>query len=216
MNPVCPKCHQDNPARARFCGACGTGLHTAAGRYPRLPHRSGLFVLVAVIGIWLVATRPPRVLSKVASLGPRLLNRVFQQSSHRMIDLDESKSRALYNLLAPRDVHVVVGWDDGRINVRGSAEEVDTLVALAGILSRAEHTGDGFNRSWKQAYSVRDRIERTYRLHPEKSHKLSQLLGQADLTLEVSDASDGISIIASIEDHAVMDHMVKILNGERF
>jgi len=213
MNPRCPRCHQDNPDRARFCGACGLALPPPFRRHAQHPRTGGLFILAAALGIWLLVAGPSHVIPKVANVWPRVFNKVFQRTSSRTIDLDEAKSRELYRLLAPQDVHVIVSFNDGHVDVRGSAQEVDALVALSEMLSRPQHHAGGTNGSMVRA--ARDRIGRTYHLPQEKTRLLSQLLRDADLSLDISDSGNVISIGACAEDHTVMDQVVKIVSGER-
>ncbi|MFQ5462971.1 MAG: zinc ribbon domain-containing protein [Phycisphaerae bacterium] len=213
MLPICPQCRQDNPPGSRFCGACGLALPVDARRRTFHQNRGGLFIAAVIIVVWLVAAGPSHVIPKVVNIWPRVLQKVFHGSSSRSIDLDEAKSRELYRLLAPQDIHMIVSLNSGHLSVSGTEQEVDALVGLAEMLARTRHRGGGLSGSVPPAPQKRTR--RTYHLPRERAQLLRELLRDADLPLDLCGPGDAFSIGASEKDHAILDQVVAILNGER-
>ena len=98
-------------------------------------------------------------------------------------ELPSAKANNLYELLAPRDVKVVVSAHDCGVCVQGTSREVDTLANLAELVTRfgdlpRSEAVDCVNRlrpRWTKG--------RTYKLSKSKANVLFELLAPDDVAV---------------------------------
>lgn len=216
MSAQCPQCAATNPTNARFCALCGAPLRRAR---------------TATCATTCTSTRRDLVLAGVAAsaiLAAAIVVAVVRNERSDDNDfvpgpivrhdftLSDAKADALYNLLKPRDIAVIVGRDAGRLYVEGTRGEVDALVKFVDILNRVERLPrhqhqqrmDQLRKTWTN--------RRTYRLTSAKSRRLKNVLAFDDVPVLVSRSGPRITVESSDEDRPTIDRIIDILRRRRF
>ncbi len=225
MSTECRHCRHQNPERARFCGRCGRGLLAQAreildslpGPRPR-PRRKRccgpgsllLLLCLGAIGVCWVGSRGPH--RSIAWPG----------ESKRNLSLNSAKAQALFNLLAPDDVAVMVGphhhgrFNGGRVvSVSGSPEEVRIVRQFAELLARMEDER-GFRDYELIGGSSAGTCERTYRLRRSRAKSLAKMLSFDDVPVVVTRLGSRLAVSATVEDHRTISGIVRILGGRQY
>lgn len=225
MSTECRQCRHQNPERARFCGRCGHGLlaqnretlHSLPGPTPRIRKKrcggpGGLLLLLCLgaIGVCWVGNRGPH--RSISWSGP----------SKQHLSLDPAKAQALFNLLAPDDVAIIVGphhhgrFNGGRvISVSGSSEEVLIVRQFAELLARMED-GRWFGDHESIGGPSAGTCERTYRLRRSRAKALAKMLSFGDVPVVVTRLGSRLAVSATIEDHRTIAGIVRILGGRQY
>ena len=205
------ECRQQNPPHANFCCRCGQRLDTTGSCRPesRRKRRSGgggwlllLVLLFSILG-----------LHKGGCVSwPR-----WQTSPavEQFYELAPPKAAALYHLLAPRDVRVLVRRSEGRVSVKGTEREIAILDGLVALLNRVDCQSEGC----LNAYMARARhtwtTSRQYKLSRQKAAALFNLLAFDDVPVLVSGRKSKVRVEASPDDQKTIWHVVNILKGHR-
>jgi hypothetical protein len=134
----------------------------------------------------------------------------------RQFDLPPAKATALYQILKPKSVKVIVGRDGGRVSIKGTAGECDAVAGLARIITRccsgpsceARQCVERARKSWT--------THRTYRLPGNsKAKALFQALAPEDVPVLVSRSGKKVTVDASPQDQETIARVVDILRGRR-
>ncbi len=225
MSTECRRCRHQNPERARFCGRCGQGLFAQAretldslpGPTPRIrkkrcrgPGSLLLLLCLGAIGICWVGNRGPH--RSIARSG----------ESKRNLFLNSAKAQAMFDLLAPKDVAVIVGpnhhgrFNGGRvISVSGTPEEVRTVQQFAELLTRLEDEPWFRDRESISGPST-GMCERTYRLRRSNAKALTKMLSFDDVPVFVTRLGSRLAVSATNEDHRTICGIVRILGGREY
>jgi len=136
------------------------------------------------------------------------------QDVERTIELPTAKADAVFQLLAPPNVRVVVSRAPGGLTVRGTAREIESVVAFTGLLMRdngKDYTADAvaldaLRKTWDS--------KKTYPLPRPAADALFTALAFNDVPVFVSNVPDGLTIEASAADQRVIHRMVRIMQGD--
>ncbi|MFQ5489399.1 MAG: hypothetical protein ACE5GE_01650 [Phycisphaerae bacterium] len=207
MSIHCTRCRHRNVPMARFCARCGSLLATPAtpggscGILPLLLLMAvGCFWLAGPLGSFLGHTRTSR---------PHF----FTSRVERHYDLTAAKADALYTLLAPNHVQVLVGREQGGVFVKGTRREVEVLDRFIDLLTRF-HGWDAFSlRQTMMGLQPTWDVQRTYKLGDRQARALYQLLAFQDVPVAVAQHCSGIHIDATAEDQQTLGQLVAILKG---
>lgn len=135
------------------------------------------------------------------------------RSVEKLLDLTPEKADALFALLAPQDIKVLVGRRNQGVHVRGTAKEVATLEALAELMMRES------DREITDPQKFIEELEGTwdsasvYKLPKPAGEALLTVLAFPDVPVLVADQSDGIGVRASKRDQAVIADVARIQQG---
>ncbi len=208
MSKPCSNCRQINPASAIYCGNCGALF---AQPIPRRTCCSGwsvapiVLLLVVVFGL----SRFPlkRTIRRVL---PASWSEREQELPTRRFELPVAEADAMYALLAPDDVRVVVGRvDHGLIGVRGTEREIEVLGDLVSLMRRVDERGGTihpqFERSCTKAYS----------LTLKRASRLGRVLELGHISFDVTKGGRRLVVEASKADQETVARVVRILEGER-
>lgn len=195
----CVRCKRGNPPFARFCGSCGTELPVRAqrsccgsGAGPVIA--VGVFFALFALGI---LPNPRREYRNARVAAVDRVEHTFHIAS--------AKARAMFDLLAPDDVRVLVGRRDDAVYVRGTSSDVRTVERFVDLLTRSASRQTAGRRDW---------FERKYELTKEKAKLLSSALAPSDVPVLVSLCEyDAVCVQASPHDHTTIANMVAILRG---
>lgn len=203
MFRICEKCRHANTAIARYCARCGHPV--------RAPRRSGgacrpdRRALILLIGAMVVA----------GALAYKLTAR--SQSGHvtRRFDLPRDKAEALYRLLAPQDIRVIVGREKRGAFVRGTPREVRAIERFVELMQRHAATGE-YDRERRMA-RVRPTWTRreSYSLARDKARCLQRVLGFDDVPVLVWSEGRNVEVLATERDQYTVRAVVEILRGRR-
>ncbi len=199
MARQCTVCKNQYPSHANFCALCGRPLVTVA--VTRAGRHAGLVVVVIVAGLAtyavLAATRSAAVLE------------------NRRFDIPRAKATAMFELLRPRDVKVVVRRDGGRLKITGTPQECDALAKFVGLITR--YTGKpecevrvAMERA-RKGWSTRQR----YKLPKSKARALFNALAPDDVPVLVSWSGKRVRVDASPQVQETIRQVVEILRGRR-
>lgn len=199
MARQCTVCQSRYPSHANFCALCGRPLVTVA--VTPAGRNVGLVVVVIVAGLAtyavLAATRSATVLED------------------RSFDIPRAKATAVFELLRPRDVKVVVRKDGRRVQITGTPKECDALAKFVGLITR--YTG-------KPECEVRVAMERArkgwttrrkYKLSKSRARALFNALAPDDVPVLVSWSGKRVRVDASPQVQENIRHVVEILRGRR-
>jgi hypothetical protein len=155
------------------------------------------------------------VLSAVVTYAVVAASRSPDQLEKRFFNLPDEKAAALFNMLKPADVKVIVGRDGGNVSISGTAGECDALAEFAGLIARLRG---------QPSCAVKEHIEHarktwttsnTYRLPRSKAETLFNALAPDDVPVLVSRDGKRVRVEANPHDQATIRHVVQILRGRR-
>lgn len=206
MYPTCPNCNQQNPASARFCSHCGGGLQLTANAAPAAGLRSlALWASAAVVLI--TATWTFQMAEDAAGpIGPTVA---------REFTVAKQKADALYDLIAPGDVRVIVSRHKAGVSFRGSMRETEIMASFAELLTR--HDGDHPAGALVRMERARPTwtTNATYKLSKRHAKRLRRVLAFEDVPVLVSGSSRMVRVQASPSDQQTVSDLVNILLGVR-
>lgn len=199
MARQCTVCRKSYPSQANYCAVCGRPLVadgiTPSSRNARL---AMAVVISALITYAVFAVARPEV-----------------EIEGRFFDLPLAKAAAVFKLLEPRNVKVLVSKDGGRIQINGTGRECDVLADFVGLIGRFGGQPDceiqrGMEHA-RKSWTTRQ----TYKLPKSKAKALFDALAPDDVPVLVSLRGRRLQIDASPTDQATLKHLVEILRGRR-
>ena len=223
MGKTCSTCQRSYPAHARFCALCGRPLVSPRPSAGPSPTKRNLGVLaaavVAVVTALIVfgsarnSPSPPRegwsrFTSWADSWSVPTIKRHF--------DLPHNKTEELFELLAPRDIKVVVGRRDDGLSAEGTVNELDALNSFAELLTRYDHIAERKVRNHVALLRPQWTDHRTYKLPKAKARVLFKVLRADDVAVGVSyNGKRHVRVNAAPADQKTVRRMVEILRGNR-
>ncbi len=135
------------------------------------------------------------------------------RSVEKLLDLSPGKAQAVYDLLAPQDVKVLVGRRNQGLHVRGTAKEVATLEALAELMMRESGRDVGDPAKFIEEMQGTWDTTSLYKLPQPAGEALLRVLAFPDVPVLVSSQADGIGVRASKRDQAVIADVARIQQG---
>jgi len=199
MAKRCTVCQKSYASQANFCAVCGRPLVTQGLSSSSRNVRLFLTVVISALVTYAVfaAARTPLVVES------------------RFFDLPSAKASAVYNLLKPRDVKVVVQKDGDRVRITGTRRECDAIADFVNLIARfrgqspcsIEQNMARARKTWS--------ARQTYRMPGPKSKALFDALAPDDVPVLVSWKGKRLRIDANPSDQATLEHFVQILRGRR-
>ncbi len=192
-------CRSLFPSHANFCALCGRPL-VPAGRSPVF-RNAGLALTFAI--------------SVLITYAVFAATRTVVATEERRFDLPPAKTAAMFELLKPRDVKVLVRKDTGRLHIVGTAKECEVLADFTRLITR--HRG-------KPACEVRQCMEHArkswttreaYKLPKRRAKALFDALAPDDVPVLVSWKGKRVRVDADPGDQKIIRHIVTILRGRR-
>lgn len=137
-----------------------------------------------------------------------------RQQVSRSFDLDDGKAGAIFLLLSPDNVRVLVSRTQTGINIKGTPREVNTLTEFIGILTR--DTGKDYNADPAALAELRKtwNSEKTYTLPQSVADALFVTLAFNDVPVYVTRTDDGINVQAVNTDQKIIAQITQIARGE--
>ena len=213
MSAICPTCQRHNPTHARFCACCGRALRRRGGGRAAW----GAFpALVVVLGVALWAGGwwggPGAWIGKAHEA---LRSRTSPRLVKRHVHLSREKADAMFNLLAPADVKVIVGRHDHGVNITGTRREVAVLEDFVELVTRHEGAGEHeLGRSIERLRSTWTKRQ-TYQLPRHQAQCLFRILAFDDVPVLVHGHSSSVVVDATTADQEILAGAVEILRGHR-
>jgi len=207
----CTHCRHRNPHHANYCGRCGQAFANARWVRPTPPRtscRSGAGWVLLLVPLFLIfgpGHWKPTCVSQNRAL----------RNVQRTYALSEDKADALFNLLAPGDVHVLVSRCESGVCIKGTAREVEILDHLAALLMRVQCQSSGCVERYMNQVRPSWTASESYNLSRHKASTLFQLLAFEDVPVGVSARKSKIRVDANITDQETIRGIVNILNGKR-
>ncbi len=212
MNPTCSTCRQVNPLQARYCARCGQRL-SVAGQSATSKGNGPWVAFLILLAVLFWGAQSFQGLSRYVNFGGHSR---ASSSVNAHLDLDIAKAEAVYELLAPRDIRVLVSRHGPRdIGIEGTVQEIDALNCLAMLVSRYENLeGAELIRAMRQAESGWG-YRRMFKLPRQKADALYELLAFGDVPVLVQLATDGILVEGASHDLRTIERILPILRGRR-
>lgn len=133
----------------------------------------------------------------------------------REYDLNPEKADALFELLAPGDVKVMVSRRDGGVLITGTSKEAKVFDAFVAILTRhndrAVKDTDAFIEEMRPTWDTKE----TYKLPQPKADALYRILAISNVPVLVSRADSGVTVEASKADQQVIANVIRVVKGQR-
>jgi len=232
MYTSCSTCGEENAARARFCVRCGQAL---PGRQPGRAANTALLA-AAVISLitasaavgpddvaWPEDIRLPTTTSISGSWNgdfrgplrewlPRISDNRSKRTRWQNLHLRAQKTGALFNLLKPADIKVVVAQRPDGVRINGTDWESHVLTRLVELVNRMDGADGAAVRSYRLR---RSEFRKEYELPNAKRQALYELLAIVDVPVGASVCSEGLCVDAAQEDHEIIAGVVEILHGVR-
>ena len=215
MTLTCPACYQQNPAYARYCERCGNALPAHAPNARSNPWAKVALVIAAALSLMtaVFAVSPQRDMWTISWSVFEEHHRDRSSLVTRSEDyyLSPSKSQAVFDLLSPADIDVVVRKRPDGVSIEGADWELAALDRFVELLKRKH----GQDRA-----SVKEHIDRIlqasssveeYRLPRHK--RLHQILALDDVPVLVTDGWRNVQVQATEEDQETIRAVVEILGG---
>jgi hypothetical protein len=144
-----------------------------------------------------------------------LLVRPSGATEKRSFELPLSKASAVFNLLKPDDVKVIVYQDAGCVQISGTERECEVISDLVGLITRyggmspgdVKRRMDRARRGWT--------TKQTYRLPESKAAALFKVLAPDDVPVLVGRRGERVQVAATREDQRIIRGVVRILHGKR-
>ena len=133
----------------------------------------------------------------------------------RDLDLPPAKAEALFNLIAPSDIKVIVGRRHGGVFITGTPGEAETLERFAELLTRLESWDGDTVEQIIGSLRSQPTIAETYRLPHQKVRALIDILKFDDVPVLVSGGGRKVRVIATPEDQQTIREVVDIIRGKR-
>lgn len=206
MYRTCRNCNQGNPVDAHFCSNCGGALQVAANAAPAAGLKSlALWASAAVVVISACLTFQAAEDSS-GPIGP-IVKRNFTVA--------KKKADALYDLIRPGDIRVVVGSHDLGVSFSGSMRETQIMADFVELVTR--HDGDHPAGALVRMERARPTwtTNETYKLGRGHAGDLHRVLAFDDVPVLVSGKSRRVTVRASPADQQTIHDLVNILHGDR-
>ena len=223
MSKTCSTCQRSYPAHARYCALCGRPLvpsRPSAGPSPAARNlglvAAAVIAVVTALIVFGSTRRSPSPPREGWSRFTSWANNWSVPTIKRHFDLPHSKTEELFDLLAPRDIKVVVGRRGDRLSAEGTANELDALNAFAELLTRYDHIAEREVRNHVALLRPQWTDRRTYKLPKAKAQVLFKVLRADDVAVGVSyNGKRHVSVNAAPGDQKTVRRMVEILRGNR-
>ncbi|MBX3395967.1 MAG: hypothetical protein KF841_11435 [Phycisphaerae bacterium] len=140
-------------------------------------------------------------------IGSGLHENAERQLQIRFADADKRRIDALYDLLKPNDVNVLVGRTPGGVELNGTAGEIRSLSRLIEMIQS--------NPSPTRTADQTDAriIRRTYRLRDSRAADLARVLSFTPSHVRYTLDQGTLIVTATPEDHYAIDSVVRLLGG---
>lgn len=209
MHRNCPSCNQRNPLDAHYCSNCGAALSNASIATHAAPG-AGLRSL-ALWGCGFAVIASATLIFQAAGDG----GGPTEATVRRDYVLGSDKADAIFDMIAPRDVRVVVGRHENGLYFEGAPGEVAIITQFIELVTRL----DGHHAVGARMQMNRLRptwaVEETYKLSRRHAAALRCVLSFDDVPVLVSGKSKQVRVRAAPEDQKTVGHMVRILRGKR-
>ncbi len=206
MKRTCKQCRHANPPHASFCAACGGPLsRPAQASYAAPPAatpkdkcgRQARGGCLAACALTIIAAACVLVVFKAD--GTRELN----------FTLDSHLADAMFELLAPADVDVVVSRRTKGIHIKGSPQDIRTVARFIAVVTQNTHHPNDPPR----AISSHWLEDRTYILTRHNADSLVEVLAYEHAPVFATQFGSKVEISASPEDHKAIAAMIDVLGG---
>lgn len=199
MARQCTVCQKSYPSHANYCAICGRLLVTTG---ITVGSRNGRLVLAVMI-------------SALATFAVFAATRSPVQIESRSFDLPPAKAAAMFRLLKPKDVKVIVARDGNHVQIKGTHRECDALTDFIGLIGRFSSQSECQVRRQMERARKTWTTHETYRLPKSKAKALFDALAPDDVPVLVSWSGKRLRIDASPTDQAILKQLVQILRGRR-
>ena len=199
MDRECRRCQAQHASHANFCSVCGLRLTT----YRRASTvKSGWLALAVFAAAFL-------------TFGVFTLSLTRHVTITRSIQLPHSNADAVFQLLRPRDVKVVVSRESNGIRVSGTPGEVAAVDQFTQLLTRHQgcfaHEVEQRMTESRKDWSTRKK----YKLSHSKAKMLFDALAPEDIPVLVQRTGRYVRVDATREDQQTVRGMVSILRGRK-
>ena len=204
----CTVCSQRYPAHARYCALCGRPLVVLKAS----PETRNVALVLAVI---IAAATTLAVFGAAKISGARGWITTPATTVYRDFNLSPDKADAMFRLLAPRDIKVIVGRYDQGVNIQGTPREVAVLADFVELITRYRGQSAGEVRSHINYAKRHGAKTRAYKVSKSKGRVLYEILAADDVPVLVSGSARKVRVEAMPHDHETLRQVVKILRGRR-
>lgn len=231
MSHACPTCRSDLKAGARFCARCGEPLLRgaspalsaigSAGR-PAAPQvkrtsnsdhvapKSGAPAKTGFAWLWMCVALPLTICIG-APLFLQISSSSYANSAKqlqiRFADAEKRRADALYDLLKPADVNVVVGRTPDGVKLEGKTDEIRSISQLIDMIRTnslsAGHSSPKVDRT----------IRRTYQLREGRAADLARVLSFTPSHVRFTLDQGTLIVTATPDDHRAIESVVRLLGG---
>jgi hypothetical protein len=176
------------------------------------PEAKNVALVLAVI---IAAATTFVVFGAVELSGVRSLVRSPAPTVNRGFNLGYDKADAMYRLLAPRDIKVIVGRHDQGVNIQGTPREIAALTDFVELITRYHGQSAGEVRAHINYAKRHGARTRTYKVPKSKGKVLYEILAADDVPVLVSGSARKIRVEATPHDQETLRQVVEILRGRR-
>ena len=208
MTKACSHCRQINSAAANYCRNCGARFVRPKPCRTGCGGRSAAGILLLVFVVFGFSRFPlERAIRRIL---PASWSGADRGPQTQRFDLQAAQADAMYALLAPDDVRVVVGRvDHGRISVRGTAREIAVLGDFVSLMRRA-------NRRPSERESPLNRpCTKAYSLTKARASRLARILDLGPIPFDLTEGGRRLVVRAAPADQETIAQVVRIIEGER-
>lgn len=199
MDRECIRCQTLHASHANFCAVCG--LQLTAYRLASTV-KSGRLLLAVVAAAAVTFGVFSLALTKTVTIT-------------RSFHLPHSNADAVYQLLRPSDVKVVVSRERDGIRVSGTPGEIAAVAEFTKLLTRHQDCL-AYEVQRRMAESRKDWSTREkYKLSNSKAKMLFDALAPEDIPVLVQRSGRYLRVDATSEDQQTVRQMVSVLRGRR-
>lgn len=126
-------------------------------------------------------------------------------------ELPKAKADALFNLLAPDHVPVLVGRSDDGVIVRGTSDQANVVNDFVALLTRLDHLRYPDRRRSIEHARPTWTTSKTYPLREPQAESLWRLLAFEDVPVLVRRDGPHVRVDATPEDQRIIERLVRIV-----
>ncbi len=206
---LCRECGQVNEVHARYCASCGQDL---PGSFV-MTNSSGLSYKFALLGggvsvafMFLLFAIGSIAINKKNDRAPAI-----KIETKRTYRLSDAKAAALVDLLAPREVPVLVGRRGHNVGIEGTTEQIRTMDRFVELLLRHEKYCYAPHPACFKTYRDKWTSKVDYKLGKKHAKALFELLAFNDVPVLVSLHGSRLLVRASPNDQQTVRDVADIL-----
>jgi len=157
---------------------------------------------------------PGRPMARTAPRSPAPFAQGGDAECNREYSLSDEKADALFELLSPSDVTVVVSRTGDGVSIRGRQNQCEVMDRFIDLYTRGQREGLNTYGETIERWQSRWDSDESYSVPEDRADAVYAVLAFDDVPVLVSRSGDGISVKATGADQRTVADLVNIVSGQ--